>query len=523
MISNLVTQKKYTSSPGGYKGVTINPGTDADIARQMREIDARTPNPATTPLASTSTKASQGVGNTQPKAVKGLIPDPKSTLSYDRLVGGLAEVSRPSTVQQKLNESLVSASKPTNTQTGLIGDLRGTARGNFGIGEEARRISDQYAPEIARVGGLGAAAQAGYNSSGTNVVGAGNAAIASQSASQRMAALAQGQEAALKGTAQQLTAQEQAAGAFGTALGGANTQQAQQLSGLGQAANLAQPQVAAYGQTVFNPLTGEYEGNGGLPPEVMQQYAQMAANGQYAAIPSSITSNPVLSAQLNVLAQQMNPGYNPIASTAYGNVASTNIQNLGTAQTAGQAAGIQALAGAGGIGQAQGMQAIAAAPGITQAGQYGQIAAYKSSMQQGQQLAAQLDDLLRTFNLNPSNVNVVNAGIQKIAANTSDPQYQMLSNYLADVASRYAQVLTPPGGSATDMTRSIASSMINATASGKSIRDVLQSLDQQAQAVIDAVPASGSVPGSSGQYKEGDTRTSGGYTFIMSNGKWIPR
>lgn len=284
MISNLVTKptpKRYSSSPGAYKGFGINPGTSDEIAQQVRDIDSRISGPTTTPVPSKTTQATQGVSTTQPSTIKGLIPDPKSTLSYDRLVGSLADVSKPSQQQQDLNRSLVSASSPTKTQKGLITDLRGTAQGNFGIGQQAQRISDQYAPEIARVGGLGASAQAGYNSSGTNVVGAGNAAIASQSASQRMSALAAGQEAALKGNAQQLTAQEQAAGAFGTALGGANTQQAQQLSGLGtalgsantqqaqaisglgQAGSLAQPVQVAPGSTLFSPVTGA-EVAGGL-------------------------------------------------------------------------------------------------------------------------------------------------------------------------------------------------------------------------------------------------------------------
>lgn len=48
----------------------------------------------------------------------------------------------------------------------------------------------------------------------------------------------------------------------------------------------------------------------------------MAANGQYSAIPSSITSNPVLSAQLNAAAKQINPNFSPITSTAQGSSAS---------------------------------------------------------------------------------------------------------------------------------------------------------------------------------------------------------
>jgi len=71
----------------------------------------------------------------------------------------------------------------------------------------------------------------------------------------------------------------------------------------------------------------------------MQQYSQMAVNGQYSAIPSNITGNPVLSAQLNQMAQQMaqqqGKTFSPITSSAQGSSA---------ADLTGQAASIQAQA-----------------------------------------------------------------------------------------------------------------------------------------------------------------------------------
>lgn len=529
-ISNTVTPRTYTRSPGAYKGIAINPGTDKDIAGQIAKINSSQSSPVATP----TTPVSSGNSAPAPK-VKGLV-QPKS---FATRVEDVADAAKPNSTQRNLVGALTDVSRPTSTQTGLIKDLRNTAQGNFAIGKKAGEISDMYGGQIARVGGLGAAAQAGYNSSGTNIVGAGNAAIASQSASQRMTALAAGQQAALQGTAQQLTGQSQAASTQNAGLVGANTQQANQISGTGTALNAANaqqtntitglsnaagyaqpiqagmgmsvinPQTGVpitgvptnipYGQAIFNPATGQIIGGGGAnldPQTTANDLAQKVINKQmtYDQAVSSLSYAGGAGQQfLNNALRTLDPNFNI---------------PLTTASISGQSAGVQA---------------VNAAPGTTQADQYSQIAAYKSSMQQGQQLASQLDDLIKSFNLNPSNLNVANAAIQKIAANTSDPKYQILSNYLSDVASRYSQVLTPPGGNATDMTRSIAASMINATASGKSIRDVLNSLDQQAQAVINAVPASGTVPGASGNYKEGDTRTSGGYSFIYSNGKWIPR
>lgn len=105
---------------------------------------------------------------------------------------------------------------------------------------------------------------------------------------------------------------------FSPALSSATTAQGQQFGAANNAASLAQPSPTAFGQTVFNPAQGNFSGGGGLPPETLAQYAQMAANGQYSAIPSSITSNPVLSAQLNAAAKQINPSYSPVTSTAQG-------------------------------------------------------------------------------------------------------------------------------------------------------------------------------------------------------------
>ena len=151
--------------------------------------------------------------------------------------------------------------------------------------------------------------------------------------------------------------------------------------------------------------------------------------------------------------------------------------------------------------------------------QYQQVEQYKSAHQQAQNLQSQLGDLITTFGLNPSDINLANAGIQKIASNVSDPKYKILSNYLADVASRYSQILTPAGGSSTDTTRAVAAGMLDGIASGKSIIEVMNALDQQAQAVIAGVTTSntGTPSGSST-----GTVQAGGFNFKQVNGKWIP-
>ncbi len=327
---------------------------------------------------------------------------------------------------------LLNASKPSGSQRQLLEDLQNAANENTRIGNNAAEIAQRYGDEIGRVGKLGAGAVAGDMSTGTDVVGSGNAALASQSASSRINALSNAESAQLQGTGQQLTGQGQLANALNAALGGANTQQQQQISGLGSAAGYTQPSPAAYGQTVFNPLEGVFNEGGGLPHEVMDQYAQMAANGQYDGIPSFVTSNPVLSAQLNVAAKALNPNFNPIQSQAAGQV----------------------------LGSVPAMQsANTAAEGIKNT-----IQSYLQS--------------------NPTiNANDLAAGnlLQQWidGKQLANPKYQVLFNYLNEYTNTLAPVLGV-GGDPTNFKTQIAQSFINAAASGQSISQVLDAMSKLA-------------------------------------------
>lgn len=239
---------------------------------------------------------------------------------------------------------------------------------------------------------------------------------------------------------------------YNSALTGTNNQQQLQQNALGTAAGLAAPIISSYGQANYNPTSSNSSSGGAVSPsdpfyQTLQSYAQQAASGQYSAIPSSITSNAVLNAQLNQMAKSINPSYNPVTSSAQSGITTQQEQ------------------------QKQG---------------------YQSALQQGQNLAAQATDLIKTFNLNPAELNKANGVIQTIASNVSNPNYKTLNNYLADISARYSQILTPPGGTATDTTRSVAAGMLDHLASGTSLQQVLSSLDQQAQAVIAGVNTTGS-------------------------------
>lgn len=264
--------------------------------------------------------------------------------------------------------------------------------------------------------------------------------------------------------AQVQLANAQKENALSTGVTNALTGQGQQISGLNEAASLAAPSLGSYGSTYYNPLTGQTVPNSqGLNPQTdATNYAQQVMSGK-------MTYDQALSA------------------LGYAGTAGSEFLNNAITSAGGNPLQLQAS----GAGAQSGISTVAANTGAITAGQQTQIANYTSAAQQGQALASQASDLITQFGLNPSELNAANGAIQKIAENTSNPQYQILSNYLNDIAARYSQVLTPPGGAATDTTRAIAAGMLNATASGTSLQAVLAALDQQAQAVIANVSTTG--------------------------------
>lgn len=265
-------------------------------------------------------------------------------------------------------------------------------------------------------------------------------------------------------------------------LGAANTQQGLQQQGLGTAAGFAKPELAGYNQQAFNPATGQFSGSGASESAVSGMVAKLKAE--------TIGPQDALS-QLSTYGQPALDSLNRQLGTNY---------NYNTASGS------------------------ASAQGIVASGQAQTVAGYTSALQQGKNLQAQLGDLITSFNLNPSDINVVNTGLQRIAQNVSDPYYKQLQNYINDIANTYAQILTPPGGSSTDTSRGIASSMLDATASGTSILDTMRSLDNAAQAKIAGVPtATNSNPvnggGDGGSYQQGQTAAGG--AIVWDGSKWV--
>lgn len=446
-----------------YKGTLIAPGDDASVAAQVAKIDGT---PQSTGLVG-GMLAGHSVG-TQHPGDAGFSPTnskPAQTATAEYGTNGQYIGTLP-------------AGAPTNTQTpvpatfpGIVGGLttastNGSGAANLAaygllqspnqnqiLGDKAAQIGDQYGQKIADVGQKGAQFESGQLTTGTSPVASGNAAVTAQTTAAQQQALATGEAAALQGNAQQLTAQQQAQAGLTSAGGLGNQSQGLTQSGLTSAGTLAQPNTAAYGQTTYNPLTNSFGSSGSnLDPQT----------------------------QAGTLAQQVQSG-----QITYDQA----LQSMGYAGQAGTTFLNNAITAAGGNPlqlQAQG----AATQGVI-GSQQTQIAGYQSAMQQGQNLQSQLTDLISSFGLNPSDINAVNSGLQKIAQNTSSPQYKILSNYVNDIANTYSQVLTPPGGSATDTTRGIATSMLDATAKGTSLIQTMHSLDEAAKAKIAGVSTTG--------------------------------
>lgn len=231
--------------------------------------------------------------------------------------------------------SLLGTSGNTAEQDRVRKEMEAVARQNQAIGDSAKATSDKYATEIARVGGLGAGAVAGDMSTGTNVVGAGNANLASTAASQRIQALGTAQDAALKGTAQQLTAQQQTTEGLNPSLNAALTQQQTGVTGYTNALNQSQPVQVPYGNQYIDPITGQSAGGAGLGGysgyNAAQQSIELAGQYPDANVQYDPSQTPEQNLQRIQQAVQNSPTYQRGAFGAAGANSYIGAQQLGAA------------------------------------------------------------------------------------------------------------------------------------------------------------------------------------------------
>ena len=341
---------------------------------------------------------------------------------------------------QGILDSLLGQSKVTREQERVRKEMEEVARQNRAIGDEAKRVSDEYGAEIARVGQLGAGAVAGNLSSGTNVVGAGNAAIASQSASSRMAALSQAQAASLKGTEQQLTAQQQTTEGLNPSLQAALTQQQTGVTGLSNAAGYAQPTQVPYSNQFIDPVTGQSAGGAGL--------------GGFAGYNAAVQSIE-LGGQYPDAGAQYDPNLSPE-------------QNLQRMQQAiqGSATYQRGAFGTAGADSYIGAQQLGAAGGLTQ-----EVAKLQTVGNAADANFMLILDIAKRGQINDLNQPVLNQLVQGINRGlTSNQDVVAFRSGLQTVRSQYAQILG--GGTPTDATQAMAAEKIPDTVSLGALQEV---------------------------------------------------
>lgn len=107
---------------------------------------------------------------------------------------------------------------------------------------------------------------------------------------------------------------------------------------------------------------------------------------------------------------------------------------------------------------------------------------WSASRQSAVNIGNQLTSFLSTHNVNPADFNQVNRFLQTLAGNTSSPEYKQFYNLVTDLANTYAPVLGQ--GDASNYKVQLAQSLLDGSASGKTLPQILQGLDQQAQAKI---------------------------------------
>lgn len=439
--SKTTSPKIFTGSPAPSSSTTVGMSTPSGPKR----VPLITP-PKTAGLASAflprAKSASLAAKTTTPALYNPNDPlQMKPGETPDQYSARVATLQSGATAVPVAGTSVNTAEPPATTFPGLVGTL---ARATQGTDPNVANAQVALAEAVKRQQELESGIAGQYGKIESQAI----PLEFQQGHEQALARQYAGQEAAAQGAVTQLQ----------TALGQAVTERGQTLTGLGAAAGYAQPSVAAYGQTVFNPLTGQYEGGGGLPADTLQQYAQMAASGQYAAIPSAITSNPVLSAQLNAAAKQLNPNYNPIASTAQGQAAATNIQTGGTATPSAYNAIYQ--------------QAL---------GDYTNL---QQSVQNVDQFGSLLTSNMAAGGINPTDVKYANKTLAQIRAQLSSGAQAQYDTTLAALRSKISGMLSIGGTETPTAITADAQKILDGSLPLSSLNDVLGRIQQEGNVLL---------------------------------------
>ncbi len=243
----------------------------------------------------------------------------------------------------------------------------------------------------------------------------------------------------------------------------------QKIGALGTAAGLAQRQIVSPGQAVFNPLTGQYTsassggGNPSTAPSGIDQaswdnYVNLAASGQYSAIPSSITNNTNLSGQLNQAAQLKNPNYTPITSAAEGVATAQNVTTSGTSNTQTAASGYATS-----------------------------LPAYQSASTAFSTADKQANNLLSTLNqtgINSSNATDYNTTINGLASKLGSTQTTAFTTALTEAQQAYTNLLASVGAATPTVNGEQATKVLDPSSTPAQIAEAVDKLNQAAYAKL---------------------------------------
>jgi hypothetical protein len=231
------------------------------------------------------------------------------------------------------------------------------------------------------------------------------------------------------------------------------------------------PSVVGFGQGVYtppvvtpeNPTGGSGAASSGstISPTdpfypTLQSYAQMAANGQMSSIPTSITGNSVLNAQLNEMAKAINPNYNPVVSSAESAATASNVETTGTATT------------------------NAANTGYTAANQEynNNVASYTALTGISNQVTSTLENYANSGSLTD-----MNAAINTLQGHLSNPDYQKFITAIGNAQASYQSILGSSGVTPTKADQD-ALSALNPNSSASTIVAALNQLSSDAHALI---------------------------------------
>lgn len=289
-----------TASAGTYKGVNITPGSDAQVAAQIAQINTpKAPTPQYTPPPAQTTPTAPVTAPTTPSPAY----SPSNPPTFTGLVGATANQAT------KLNDQAANV----NTTSGLIGsqgqvtqqeqDAKNKLAGLIGVAGDVNANIENHPSEFAFQ--MGREAVAGRN------IEAMRQSLAAQSE-----AYATTRQANTQAYTGQANAQNQAGGLINS--GGTL---------LNAAASQASPQAVPYNTQYLNPQTGQPIAGGGtgssamsqLPQQAqsaIQSYAQQVQNGSMTRPDAEQRLSAYGVAGTNALNEVLGTNFNTNASNA---------------------------------------------------------------------------------------------------------------------------------------------------------------------------------------------------------------